>query len=470
MQTTAVSTTSAWGEYRRILAGLCLALAGSLAASPAAAGELRVTLDGEAGVRSDGNYGQVAQTGLTEEEIENQELARAGLNLLLSWTQQQERFQIALGYSPSYERSLDDEELAGTAHRLDLAVRGELTRRLFFQARERLLSSPNIDLYQPVIAGEPVAVPRRGDQLLHGLDVSLTHELSRRFSSFVGATHSRRSFEDEELFDTETLGGQIGAAWNWTEEQVFEATAGASVFEYENGRETDVRTLGVAYQHPLGQDTLLRVEAGSFWVDAARPGRPRVIDPDPVGPDGEPLPPIVEDLPDEESKTGWRGGVRLTQERRLFNWNVGYRHDVSPGYGIGRESEVDAAFLGISTNIGRRLLLGLDGNASRQQEIVGSLGESDDAEERDLEFAAGTARLSWTILPAVRLTGGYSRIWQSSKVEPFDNLSYDRYFLGLNFRLFSTGETPRSPGELRRREEPAEPEEEIEEDEQPDAQ
>lgn len=451
--------------------GLILVLAALAAGpvpNPAAAGELRVTLDAEAGVRSDGNYGQVAQTGQAEDELQEQEqeLARAGLNLLLSWTQE-ERFQMALGYSPSYERSLDDEELTGTAHRLDLALRGELTRRLFFQARERLLSTPNLDLYQPVIAGEPVAVPRRGDQFLHGLDVSLTHELSRRASWFVGAQHSRRSFEDEGLFDTETVGGTVGGAWRWTELQVFEATAGASVFTYENDRETDVRTLGLAYQHPLGLDTLLRVEAGSFWVEAARPGRPRVIDPNPVGPDGEPLPPIVEVLPEEESKTGWRGSVRLAQERRLFNWNVGYRHDVSPGYGLGRESEVDAAFLGISTNIGRRLHLGLDGNASRQEEIVGSLNENGEAEPRDLEFAAGTARVSWTILPNLRVTGGYSRIWQSSKVEPFDNLSYDRYFLGLNVRLFSTGETPRSPGELRR---PEEPEEEIEDDEQPDAQ
>lgn len=463
MQSSTRSVTSVWRETR-IVRGLCLVLAGCLAAlvagpHPAVAGELRVTLDGEAGVRSDGNYGQVAQVPGADDEVKEQELARAGLNLLLSWTQQ-DRFQLALGYSPSYERSLDDDELTGTAHRLDLALRADLTRRLFFQARERLLSSPNLDLYQPVIAGEPVAVPRRGDQLLHGLDLSLTHDLSRRAAWFVGATHSRRTFEDEGLFDTETLGGTFGGAWRWTELRVFEATAGASVFSYENDRETDVRTLGLAYQHPLGQDTLLRVEAGSFWVEASNPGRPRVIEPGPVDPDD----PVVPTVAEEGSKTGWRGSVRLNQQRELFNWNAGYRHDVSPGYGLGRESEIDAAFLGISTRVGRQLTLGLDGNASRQQEIVGSLGEEDDAEERDLEFAAGTARLSWAILPALRLTGGYSRIWQSSKVEPFDNLSYDRYFLGLSFRIFSTGDTPRSPGELQR------PEEEIEEDEQPDAQ
>lgn len=460
-----LTSTSVLRGSRQVLLGpalgFALILMTALAAAPAMAGELRVTLDAEAGVRSDGNYGQIAQTG---EEAEDQELARAGLNLLLSWIQQ-DRFQIALGYSPSYERSLDDEELSGTAHRLDLALRGDLTRRLSLQLRERLLSSPNLDLYQPVIAGEPVAVPERGDQLLHSLDVSLNQELSRRFSFVVGANHSERSFEDEGLFDTETLSGRLGAAWRWTEEQVFEANASAGVYTYENDRETDVRTLGLTYQHPLGRDTLLRVEGGSFWVEASQPGRVITppVDPDPVDPDAEPLPPVEVVEPLEESKTGWRGGVRLSQRRELFNWEVGYRHDVAPGYGLGRESEVDNGFVGISTNIGRRLTFGLDGNASRQREIIGD-GDSSGVEERSLDFAAGTARATWAIVPAVRLTGGYSRIWQESKLEPFEDLSYDRFFLGLAFRIFSTGETPRSPEDLRR------PGEEIDADEEPDAQ
>jgi hypothetical protein len=331
------------------------------------------------------------------------------------------------------------------------------------QARGRLLSSPNLDLYQPVVAGEPMAVPHRGDQLLYNLDVSLNHELTRRLALVGGAEASQRRFDAPALFDSETLGGRLGAAWRWTEDHTFEATASSGVFSYENGRETDVRTLGLGYSRPLGQNIRLSLEAGTFWVEASQPGR---VDPDPIDPTDptDPTDPGVSTLPaEEESTTGWRGGLRFSQQLQLFSWNAGYRHDVAPGYGLGRESEVDTGFVGIATSIGRALTLGLDGNASRHREIT----DEDAASARDLEFAAGTARLSWAVLPSLRLTGGYSRIWQSSKLEPFEDLSYDRYFLGLAFRIFSTGEPPRSPEEL---EHPLEPGEPTDADAEPDAQ
>jgi hypothetical protein len=424
----------------------------ALLARPAGAGELRLTVDGETGVRSDGNYGQVAQTG---EEAETQELGRAGLNLNLSWNQL-DRWQLALGYSPSYERSLDDAELSGTAHRLDLALRGDLTRLLSLQARGRLLSTPNIDLYQPVVAGEPMAVPHRGDQLLYNLDVSLNHELTRRLSLVGGAAASQRRFDDPALIDSETAGGHLGAAWRWSAEHTLETDASYEVFSYENGRETDVYRLGFGYDRPLGRNARLSLEGGAFQVEASEPGDVVVIDPDPTDPSAR-------SNATEESKTGWRGGLRFSQQLQLFRWEAGYRHDVAPGYGLGRESVVNTGFAGVSTSIGRALTLGLDGNASRQREIE----TNGDVSDRDLEFAAGTARLSWAVLPSLRLTGGYSRIWQSSKVEPFEDLSYDRYFLGLAFRIFSTGETPRSPEEL---EHPIVPGEPTDADAEPDAQ
>jgi hypothetical protein len=412
----------------------------ALLAWPAGAGELRLTLDGEAGVRSDGNYGQVAQDG---GEIQDQDLARAGLSLNLSW-KQLDRWQLALGYSPSYERSLDDPGITGTAHRLDLALRGDLTRLMSLQARGRLLSTPNLDLFQPVVAGEPMAVPHRGEQLLSSEDVSVHHELTRRLELIGGVEVSQRRFDDPALFDSETWGGRLGAAWRWTEEHTFEATASSGVFSYENGRETDVRTLNLGYERPVGRNVRLSLDGGAFWVKASEPGDPT----DQAG------------LSDQ-SKTGWRGGLRFSQQLQLFSWNGGYRHDVAPGYGLGRESEVDTGFLGIATGVGRRLTLGLDGNASRQREIENA------AFGRNLELAAGTARLSWAVLPSLRLTGGYSRIWQSSEVEPFEDLSYDRYFLGLSFRIFSTGEPPRSPEEL---EHPPGAGEPTDADAEPDAQ
>jgi hypothetical protein len=403
------------GLGQAVVLALCAVLA-----QPAVAGELRVTLDGEAGVRSDSNYGQAAQAG---EDVESRDLGRAGLNLNLSWNQL-DRWQLAVGYSPSYERSLDGAGLSGTAHRLDLALRGDLTRLMSLQARGRLLSSPNLDLYQPVVAGEPVAVPRRGDQLLSNLDVTLNHVLTRRLSLIGGAEASQRRFDDPALFDAETLGGRLGAVWRWNEEHSFEATVSSGVFSYENGRETDVRKLTLGYERPLGRNMRLALDGGAFQVEATEPGK-------------------------EERKNGWRGGLRVSQQLRLFNWDAGYRHDVAPGFGLGRETEVDTGFVGASTRIGRRLTFGLDGNAARHR----NLGDSG-PDVRDLEFAAGTGRLTWEAFPGIRLSGGYSRIWQSSRLEPFENLSYDRYFLGLAFRIFSTGDTPRLPEELEHRGEP----------------
>lgn len=446
---------------RQVVSSLAASIPLVLLAQPVGAGELRVTLDGEAGVRSDGNYGQVAETG---EEMENQDLARGGLSLNLSWNQL-DRWQLALGYSPSYERSLDDSALSGTAHRLDLALRGDLTRLLNVQIRDRFLSSPNLDLYQPVVAGEPMAVPHRGDQLLHSLDVSLTHVLTRRLFLVGGADTSQRRFDDPALFDSDTFGGRLGVAWRWSEEHTFEAIASSGVFSYENGRETDVRTFSLGYDRPLGRKVMLSMEAGTFWVHATDPGRPIPINPDPTGPDPtNPDPTVpINPLPAEESKTGWRGGLRFSQQLRLLRWDAGYRHDVAPGYGLGRESVVDNGFLGVGTTIGRRLTLGLDANASRQREVE----ETDaDASRSNLEFLAGTGRVSWAVLPSLRLAGSYSRIRQSSRLEPFEDLSYDRYFLGLTFRIFSTGETPRQPEELERREEPTDADAETEPDPQ----
>ena len=48
------------------------------------------------------------------------------------------------------------------------------------RVRERLLSRPNLDLYSPFLSTEPLAVTRRGVQLIHSLDVALAQELRRQ--------------------------------------------------------------------------------------------------------------------------------------------------------------------------------------------------------------------------------------------------------------------------------------------------
>jgi hypothetical protein len=46
-------------------------------------------------------------------------------------------------------------------------------------------------------------------------------------------------------------------------------------------------------------------------------------------------------------------------------------------------------------------------------------------------------------------------------VQLFDDLSYDRYFLGLAFRIYRTGDKPRAPEELERGGEPTDAEPDV---------
>lgn len=406
-------------------------------AVPSSAGELRVVLEAEAGVRSDGNYSQVEQVdepGLQQED----NLARTGFNLRLSY--ELPRLNLALGYFPSYEWILGDAGVNGTTHRLDLGLIGNLTRRLELRVRERLLSSPNLDLDSPFLAAEPMAVTRRGDQLTHSFDVALDQDLTRRISLLLGATHTLRTFESEDFSDTETLSARIGAGFQITEDRRVEALATAGTYDFgtqrrldggETGRQADVQTLGVSYQQPFFRDGRFQLQGGMFSVSSTR----TVLLPGSVE--------VEEDL----DRTGWRGGLELSRQLDLLGWSLGYRHDVSAGVGLGRATEVDNAFAGISTNIGRSLVLGLDGNFSRHQELendrplVGGVA----SEDRIVESAAGTARVSWSFSTIARLNGGYSRIWQESQVAPFEDLSYSRYFLGLAFQLYRSGEEPEDP-------------------------
>ena len=427
-----------------LLAALWLGGLG-LAGGPALeAGELRVELDAQAGLRNDGNIRQTDLGAGEPLETEDESVARGGFDLKLSYGLP--RLDLALTYSPAYERSLDDESLTGTTHRLELGLDGALTRRLTMRIRERLLKAPNLDLYVPLDSPEPVAVTERGDQLGHSLDVSFDHDLTRRTSLIIGAEHTLRTFETSELYDTETLGGRLGWGFDVTEDRRFQATATAGQFDFEERGEADVQTLGLSYADAWGLGGRWSIEAGMFAVDSTR--RRALV----ALPDNTDIP-QTEVVEVEESDTGWRGGLQVAQQRRLFGWSLGYRHDISAGYGLGRATETDSVFAGISTTLGRRLTLGLDGNASRHRDLLDDDAElptepGEPAAARDdslNEFAAGTIRFNWTIFQPVRLTGGYSRIWQESRVEPFEDLSYSRYFLGLAVRVFSFGETPNEP-------------------------
>lgn len=419
----------------------CL-LGGFLAlAVPAAGGEFRLLVEGEAGVRDEGGYGEEQDLALRQEDP----LARAGINFQLSYAL--ERLNLALNYSPSYERSLGESDVSGTTHRLDFGLVGELTRRLRLNVRERLLSIPALDPYEPVAAPVTTVATRRGDQLVHSLDVSLDHTFSRRSSLSLGLNHSERRFEAEDFVDSETLGARLGAGWELVRGQRIEATAGTYRFDYKDRGDSDVLTFGLAYATELGRASLLRIEGGAYSVDSTRTV---LLFPPPV-PGVEPVPEPVPEVDEErETNEGWRGSLQFSQRRQLFRWGLGLSHDISAGAGLGRAVEADNAYVDISWPINRQWEIGLNGNASRQSDLSETLLTEGEVMEDLTEFAAGTARVSWSFTPAFRLSGGYSRIWQSSRVEPFADLSYSRYFLSLAFRIFSSGETPNEPESLGR--------------------
>jgi hypothetical protein len=398
-----------------------------LLASPLGAqGQFRLLLEGEAGVRDDGGYGQQQDPALRQDRT----IGRAGLNLQLSYALQ--RLNLALGYSPYYERSLNQPTVSGTTHRLDFGLVGDLSRTLKLDVRDRLLKTPNLDLYSPATGPDTTAVTRRGDQLGNTLDVNFTQAFNRRISLVLGATHDVRKYQDAGLFDSESLGGRLGAGFEFGRGQRIEANAGVFRYDYKERGDSDVRTLGLAWATDIGRDNHLRIEAGSYSVDSTvlRPGLP--------------------DASESVSDSGWRGSLQFAQERRLFRWNLGASHDISPGSGLGRAVRADNAFAGISTVVRRNLTLGLDGNASRQRDLQDDRLDAAESDRALTEFAAGTARFGWTFSPAFRLDGGYSRVWQRSRVAEFANLSYSRYFLGLAVRLYSTGETPVEPQDLGR--------------------
>lgn len=429
----------------------------------AMAGEFRFLLEGEAGMRGDGDY-----RGLDEDLNGNDALggleegsrARGGLNLQLSYAL--ERLNLALTYAPAYERSLEDEdgdevtrEASGITHRLDFGLIGDLTPRLRLNVRERLLKTPDLDLYAPVNTPETMTVTRRGDQLSHAFDVTLDHDFSRRASLLLGVGHSLRKFEEEDLVDSEALDARIGTGFEVARGQRIEASAGVGQYDYKERGDADIRTLGIAWASDFWRSSHIRLEAGAFSVDSTERVRLIVV-PDPPDP-GEPEdPPVVREVVTKEEAEGFRGSLQFSQERRFLRWALGLSHDVSPGSGLGRAVEADNAFLGLSFPVGRRLELGLDGSASRQNSLSSSedlLVEDPDGNGEDdelTEFAVGTARAAWTFAQAFRLEGGYSRVWQRSRVGAFSDLNYARYFFNLAFRIWSSGDTPREPESLGR--------------------
>jgi hypothetical protein len=408
-----------------------LGLALSLLAQPArAAGQLNVQLEAEAGVRNDGNYAQrtnpenPADTGVLSSR--QQSFGRGGFNLNLSYVLK--RWQLAMVYNPFYEAGFKSREFAGLTHRLNLALAGNLSERTTLRLSERLLSTPTLELFGPTL-GDTVVSPRKGRQLFQDFDAEIASNVTRRTVFFVGADQFIRSFEEPGLVDSRGVGGRTGLRFHLDEEREVELKAGAASYRFGPGRSANVALATVAYSKVFVRDSEVRLVLGGFSVTSQTGGNQR-----------------------ELRSQGLQGGLDLTHQRERFRYNASLHHGIAPGVGIGRPVVLDNVVLGVST-VGRRLTVGLSGSAARSQDFQGASAVSNRptganrGDRRLVDFVAGNLDASWSFADWGRLHGGYSRIWQSSRIAAFDTVAYNRYFLGLALAVYRTGERPENPAE-----------------------
>jgi hypothetical protein len=421
-----------WRRERALSKAAAVALPVSLAsallflARPAAA-QLDVRLEADLGVRSDGNYtSQSAPASPTDRGVlasREQAFGRGGLNLSLSYLRP--RFELAMLYNPFYEAGFENRDFAGLTHRLNLGLVGTLSQRSTLRLSERLLSSPTLDLFGPTL-GDTVVSPRRGRQLFQDFDAELDSNLTRRTVFFLGADQFIRTFEEPGLIDSRGVGARAGLRFHLDEEREIELKAGGSSYRFGPGRSANVALATVSYAKVFERDSTVRVELGGFSVTSQ----------------------AGEDQRELRSR-GLQGVLDLTHQRERFRYNASFRHGVAPGVGIGRPVVLDNLVLGVST-VGRRATVGLSGSAARSQDFEnadrGTAGFAS-SDRRLVDFVAGTVDASWSLADWARLHGGYSRIWQSSRIAAFDTVAYNRYFLGLAVEVYRTGEKPKNPSE-----------------------
>jgi hypothetical protein len=401
-----------------------------LLVQPVAAGQLDVRLEADAGARSDGNYVQRApddgtnRGGLVSRQ---QGFGRGGFNLDLAYAVR--RFNLALTYNPFYEAGFENRDRAGVTHRLSLGASAALSQRSSLHLSERLLSSPTEELFGPTLPAT-VVVPREGRQLLQDFDAEIDSDLTRKTVLFIGADQFLRTFGDLALADSRGVGARAGLRFHLSPERDLEVKAGGSAYRFGPGRSADVALATVAYARTSARGDSARLELGGFTL-SAQPG----------------------DNARAERSTGLQGVLDLGYQRgehARLRWNASLRHGVAPGVGIARPVVLDNAVVGVTT-VGRRVTVGVSASGARSrdfQELQGVDRPASAAGDRRLvDFAAGTLEASWSFSDWGRLHGGGSRIWQSSRAAAFDNVSYNRFFLGLAVAIFRTGERPENPGE-----------------------
>ncbi|MEA2690846.1 MAG: hypothetical protein QOJ16_233 [Acidobacteriota bacterium] len=403
-----------------------------LFAQPAlAAGQLRVLLEADAGVRSEGNYVPRNAPLNADGTLRSQSVlfGQGGFNLNLSYALP--RLELALIYNPFYEGTLNHKDtgtISGVSHRLSFGLTGQLSRRSVLRLSERLVSSPTLELFGPTLP-DTVAVPRRGNQLIEETDAELDTDITRSVVFLVGGNAFVRNFDDPALENSRGAEGRTGLRFHIDEQRDAEIRAATAFYRLGAGRSAHVTTGTAGYRTTYARGNSLHLEIGGFTLSSQEvAGVPR------------------------QRQSGVQGLIDLSRQGQLYRWNASYSHGVSPGAGIGRPVVLDDAVLGVTT-VGRRLNMGLSVNGARSNDFenrnrvtplpVGSAGN----DRRLVDFAAGTFEASWSFGDRGRLHGSYSRIWQRSDLPGFGNLSYNRFFVGLALVIYSTGETPVIPGE-----------------------
>jgi hypothetical protein len=394
------------------------------------AGQLRVLLEAEAGARSDGNYDVRNGPDVTgaSSSAGSRSTGRGGFNLNLSYTLR--RLDFALEYSPFYEQDLNRREgtdsLSGLTHRLNLAANAALSERSSLHLSERLLSSPTFTLYGPTLT-ETVVAPRRGNELYQDFDSELDTNWTRRTVTFLGASQSLHRFADPALSNSRGVGGRAGLRFQLDAERNLEVKAEASSYRF-TGLSSNVVEATAALAKIFGHGSALRLELGGFTA-SSQPAANR---------------------PSLRS-SGIEGDLQLTHQRERLRWDGELRHGIAPGVGIGRPVGLDSAVVGVST-LGRRTTLGFSASAARSRDFANLAQLEPAAEQRSdrhdrrlVDFVAATLDASWSFADRGRLHGEVSRVWQTSSLAAFDNVSYNRYFLGIALALYKTGETPLHP-------------------------
>jgi hypothetical protein len=417
---------------------LCLVPALFLLAPPARAGQLAVDLEADTGFRNDGNLTERTPAASPAVPARPQSFLRGGFNLNLSYLER--RWQLAMTYSPYYEAGFGsgdqsggrNGDTSGLTQRLDLGLTGTLTPRSTFHLSERLLSSPILDLFTPTLA-DTVVTPRTGRQTSQDADAEVAWTVDRRTSVFVGANQFIRSFADPQLIDSRGVGGTTGLRFAVGPETGAELKLGGAEYDFGLGRKADVALATTSYAHLFARGSALRVEVGGFAVSAVSAGAAAA----------------------QRSlrSHGLETTFDVSRQRQRFRYAASFRHGIAPGVGIGRPVVLDDLVLGIST-VGRQLTVGLSGSAARSQDFENAVNAGDmtgaqvaSPGRRLVDFVAGTLDVSWSFSDGGRLHGGYSHIWQSSRVAGFDTLSYNRYFLGMALAIFRTGGKPGQPSE-----------------------